>query len=143
MKMKMFAFLLLLLSLAACENDANIASRNLSKAADMFEIERRVIFYNGITGEYLLTIEGRCSLGNFDKARTLSVTCKTGPDAYKKHFLGLSDNVTYIVEQLAAKDVSVYHYRVIFKPQVILPDIDFRGDTDELLDAVTPDNDDS
>jgi hypothetical protein len=119
-------------SLTACEPDANIASRNLSKAADMFEIERRVIFYNGITGDYMLSIEGRCSLGNNDTAGRLSVTCKTGPDAYKKHFLGLSDNVTFFVEQLESKKASVYHYRVIFKPQTIIPDIDFRGDAREL-----------
>lgn len=111
--------------LSAC-NDADIASSNLSKAADNFEIDRRVVFYNGITDSYMLTIEGRCSLGNNDSPGQLSVTCKTGPEAYKKHFLGLSDNVTYFVEQLEPKDVSAYHYRVIFKPQSIIPDIDLR-----------------
>jgi hypothetical protein len=120
-------------SLAACVPDADVASRNLSKAADMFEIDRRVVFYNGITGDYMLTIQGRCSLGNYDKTSQLSVTCKVGEGAYKKHFLGLSDNVTYFVEQMETKDVSVYHYRVVFKPQTILPDIDFRGDAGELL----------
>jgi predicted small secreted protein len=45
------------LGLAAC-NDANVASSNLSTAADNFEINRRVVFYNGITGEYMLSIEG-------------------------------------------------------------------------------------
>ena len=120
------------LGLAACISDADVASRNLSKAADMFEIDRRVIFYNGITDSYMLTIEGRCSLGNNDTTKQLTVTCKTGPDAYKKHFLGLSDNVTYFVEQLESVDVSVYHYRVVFKPQTIIPDIDFRGDLNEL-----------
>jgi hypothetical protein len=119
--------------LAGCEKDADIASRNLSIAADMFEIDRRVVFYNGITGGYMLTIEGRCSLGNNDTAGQLTVTCKTGPEAYKKHFLGLSDNVTYFVEQLEPKSVSVYHYRVVFKPQTIIPDVDFRGDADELI----------
>ena len=64
----------------------------------------------------------------------MSVTCKTGPTAFKKHFLGLSDNVTFFAEQLESKDVSVYHYRVIFKPQTIIPDIDFRGDIDELVE---------
>lgn len=118
-------------TLAACDRDAEVASRNLSRAADMFEIERRVIFYNGITDTYMLTIEGRCSLG--PQADKLTVTCKIGPDAYKKHYLGLSDNVTYFAEQLEAKSVSTYHYRVIFKPQVIVPDIDFRGDADELI----------
>lgn len=121
-----------LATLTACERDADVASRNLSVAADMFEIDRRVVFYNGITGGYILTIEGRCSLGNSDKRGELSVTCKTGTDAYKKHFLGLSDNVTYFAEQLEPKQASAYHYRVVFKPQTIIPDVDFRGDVREL-----------
>jgi len=119
--------------LAGCQADADVASRNLSKAADMFEINRRIVFYNGITGEYMLTIEGLCSLGNHDAAGTLSVTCKTGPANFKKHFLGLSDNVTYFVEQMEPAQASVFHYRVVFKPQIIVPDVDFRGDAKELV----------
>lgn len=109
--------------LAAC-SDADIASSNLSRAADQFEINRRIVFYNGITGEYILTIEGLCSLGNYDTAGELSVTCKTGPNAYKKHFLGLSDNVTFFAEQIDPADASTYHYRVVFKPSALIPDID-------------------
>jgi len=104
--------------------DANIASNNLSKAADMFELNRRVVFYNGITDSYILTIEGLCSISG--DGRRLSVTCKTGEDSYKKHFLGLSDNVTYFSEQLDSKSVDIYRYRVIFKPEAIIPDIDMR-----------------
>lgn len=111
--------------LAGC-TDAEVASRNLSKAADMFEINRRVIFYNGITGEYMLSIEGLCSLGTGQSTKSVTVTCKTGPKEFKKHFLGLSDNVTYFAEQLGAAEVSAYHYRVVFKPQTILPGIDLR-----------------
>lgn len=117
--------------LAGC-SDADVASANLSKAADMFEINRRVVFYNGITGDYMLTIEGLCSLGNHDKSREVSITCKVGDGAYKKHFLGLSDNVTFFVEQLAPSKQSVYHYRVIFKPQTIIPDVDARGSIPDL-----------
>jgi hypothetical protein len=112
-------------ALTGC-NEADVASQNISKAADMFEIQRRIVFYNGITGDYILTVEGLCSLGNFDSAGQLSVTCKTGPKEYKKHFLGLSDNVTYFAEQLDGANVSVYHYRVVFKPSVIIPDIEIR-----------------
>ena len=121
-----------LATLTACERDADVASRNLSQAADMFEITRRIVFYNGITDSYMLTIEGLCSLGNHDDPGELTVTCKDGPASYKKHFLGLSDNVTYFVEQIDGADVSVYHYRVIFKPQSIIPDVDFTGDAGEL-----------
>jgi hypothetical protein len=130
---KLIALSLAALALTACERDADVASRNLSQAADMFEIDRRVVFYNGITGGYILSIEGRCSLGNSDTRSRMSVTCKTGPNAFKKHYLGLSDNVTFFAEQLETKNVSTYHYRVIFKPQSIIPDVDFRGDAKELV----------
>ena len=113
-----------------CERDAQIASYNLSEQSDMFQIDRRVIFYNGITGEYILIITGRCSIE--ERHNQLEVTCKTGSDAYKKHFLGLSDNVTYFAEQLESHDVSVYNYKVVFKPQSILPDIDLKGSMKEL-----------
>ena len=62
-----------LLLLAGCD-DAKMASANLSKAAENFEIDRRVIFYNGITDTYMLTIEGRCAIE--DQASQLEVTCK-------------------------------------------------------------------
>jgi len=105
---------------------ADIASQNLSKDADYFRINRRIVFYNGISGEYILQIEGFCSLGNADPVDELSVTCKTGEDSYKKHFLGLSDNVTYFAEQIESKDVNANHYKVVFKPSAIIPDIEIR-----------------
>ena len=126
--MKRLALLVLLvitIVLAGCL-DADVASRNLSVAADMFQINRRIVFYNGVTGDYILVIEGLCSLGNADQMGELSVTCKTSATDYKKHFLGLSDNVTYFAEQIEPSSVSVYHYRVIFKPSVIAPDIEIK-----------------
>lgn len=109
--------------LAGCTSDADVVSENISKDSDQFKIDRRIIFFNGITDKYLMTIEGKCSI-NTDDAKKLTVTCKTGDDAYKKHYLGLSDNVTYFVEQLEGANVSRYHYKVIFKPEVIVPDIE-------------------
>jgi hypothetical protein len=103
---------------------ADVASENLSTQADSFQITRRIVFYNGISGEYILQIEGLCSLGNYDTAGSLSVICKTGANEYKKHFLGLSDNVTYFAEQINGSTVDTYNYKVIFRPQTIVPDID-------------------
>lgn len=114
---------LLLLALVGCVNDADVASHNLSQAADRFEITRRIVFYNGVTGEYILTITGLCSIGNQDKAREVSITCKTGPKSFKKHFLGLSDNVTFFAEQIDAAETGVYRYEVNFKPSVIIPNV--------------------
>lgn len=109
---------------ASCSRDADVVSRNLSYEADMFNVNRRIVFYNGITDKYILTVEGLCSLGNYDKAKELSVTCKTGPGTYKKHFLGLSDNVTFFAEQIDPVPTGVYQYKVSFKPTTLIPDID-------------------
>lgn len=133
MKLKLaFTAIIAATILSACNPEADVASRNLSLAADQFEINRRVVFYNGITDTYMLTVEGLCSLGSYYSQRQLTITCKVGQNAYKKHLLGLSDNVTYFVEQLEPADVSVYHYRVMFRPQTILPDVDFDADLGEL-----------
>lgn len=121
------------LAASSCVPEADVASRNVSMAAANFEVNRRIIFYNGITDSYMLTIEGRCSLGNNDDLGELTVTCKTGSNRYLKHFLGLSDNVTYFVEQLDAAEVSGFHYRVVFRPQSIIPDVDFQGSVEELV----------
>lgn len=116
---------LALTMLQGCDSDANVASRNVSKAADNFEISRRIVFYNGITGDYVLTIEGMCSSGNDNTAQKVTITCKVG-NTFKKHFLGLSDNVTYFIEQVEPYPTGTSHYVVNFKPSVILPDIRLR-----------------
>lgn len=90
------------------------------KDSDNFKVNRRIIFVNGITDRYMFTIEGFCSIAPEDKK--LTVTCKVG-DGYKRDYLGLSDNVTYMVEQLDGASVSPDHYIVNFKPETILPDI--------------------
>ncbi|MHC6175431.1 beta-sandwich lipoprotein [Glutamicibacter sp. X7] len=111
------------IAITGCTN-AERASYNLSKGADHFEVNRRIVMFNGITDKYLLSVEGRCSIK--DAEGQLEVTCRLGEDEYKKHILGLSDNVSYFVEQLDATDVSVYHYRVIFKPETILPEVEMQ-----------------
>ncbi len=112
-------------TLLAC-NEANMVSRNISQEADSFKILRRIVFYNGITGDYILVVEGYCSIGNEDPKDKLSITCKTNNESYKKHFLGLSDNVTFFSEQIDGAKVSSNHYKVIFKPSAIVPDIEIR-----------------
>jgi hypothetical protein len=141
MKTLLTVGLLLALTLTGCgQTDAKVASHNLSQAAENFELERRIVFYNGITGDYILTIRGKCSVTS--NSNKLSVTCKTSPTTFKKHYLGLSDNVTYFSEQLDAVNVSTYHYKVVFKPQSILSNVDFKGSTSALSTNYTPDNND-
>lgn len=113
------------------QSDADVAAHNISKAAEQFEVLRRIVFINGITDKYLLSIEGYCSVETSDSALggSIEVTCRTEQDKhgkwqFKKSFLGLSDNVTYMVEQIDPINVSTTHYRVIFKPETIVPDFD-------------------
>lgn len=115
-------------SVAACDSDAKKASDNLSTAADNFEIQRQIIFVNGITGEYLQVIEGRCSVDT-PSEKKLTVTCKVsdaGGGEFVKHFLGLSDNVTWTAIQTSPARASTYHTRVILKPANIIPDIEVK-----------------
>jgi hypothetical protein len=123
------ASLLMVFAITGCNplaHESDTVSDNLSREADRFAIPRRVIFFNGITDKYLLTIEGYCALGNNDPVGELTVICQTGPGVYKKHFLGLSDNVSYMVEQLDAAGVSKDHYLVVFRPETIVPDLQIR-----------------
>ena len=113
------------LLLTGCSREAQVASSNLSHAADNFQLDRRIVFYNGITGDYVLTIEGKCSFDAVSE-RKVDVTCKVGDKEFKKHSLGISDNVTYFSEQLTSKGVSVYQYKVDFRPTTIIPDVDLK-----------------
>ena len=114
------------LAMAGCTSQADTVSHNISQDAEQFKVERRIVFFNGITDNYLLTIEGRCSVetGNSALSGSLEVTCKVGEDKFMKHFLGLSDNVSYLVEQTEPYAADAYHYKVLFRPEEIIPDID-------------------
>jgi hypothetical protein len=121
------ALIPLTLALTGCPNDAQVASANISQAADNFQINRRIVFYNTYNDVYALEIEGLCSIDKGDSVeREITVTCKTGPDQYKKHFLTLGDGLAFFAEQLDPAPANVYHYKVTFKPSVILPTIDVR-----------------
>lgn len=111
------------LGLSACTSDADRASYNLSHEADNFNVQRLIVGINGVTDEILFSVEGKCSL-NLDRPEILEITCKHGPDDYRKHFMGLSDNVTYTSTQLEGVDVSVYNTKITLKPTNIIPDFD-------------------
>lgn len=111
------------LSLAACTNDADVASQNISTDADNFKVLRKIVAVNGITDKYIMELEGWCNIT--DEGKQLEVVCKVS-DGYKKHFVGLSDNTFYFVEQLEGRNVSVDHFKIVLKPEVIIPSVEIR-----------------
>ena len=121
---KLLVGLGLIALLAGC-SDADVASRNLSQAADNFEVPRRVVLYNGITDQYIQEVRGFCSIGNTDVYPEVTVTCKTNK-GYLKHLWVLGDNQLVFVEQLQDVNVGSDFYVVNFKPTAILPDIKLR-----------------
>lgn len=108
--------------LTGCESDADTASRNIATAAEQFEVQRTIVGINGITGDVTFFAEGRCSFEN--DGRRFDVTCRYGPDEYRKHVFIMGDQDSVSVTQEEAIDVSVYHTRVILKPQSLLPEFD-------------------
>lgn len=116
------ALSLALVGLTGCATDATVVDQNMTKEAESFKVERKITFVNGITDKVMLVIEGKCSTEN--EGKQLTVLCKTGKGEYKKHFLGLSDNVTYVTQQIDSSGLSAYHYKVLFKPETLVPDFD-------------------
>lgn len=100
---------------------AQTANENLSTKADNFEVQRKIVGINGITNTIAFDVTGRCSIN--DQGHQLEVTCKHGPDDFRKHMIGISDNVFYVAEQLDAVDVSQYHTEIIIRPEAIIPGI--------------------
>lgn len=113
------SLLVLLLLLGACTAKDTV-SQNISRDADEFRVVRRVVFYNSITDTYMMEMVGNIAI-DIDRDGVIEVIAKIGPDEYQKHYLGLSDNVTYTVEQLESVSASEYRYKMIFKPESIIP----------------------
>ena len=129
---KIVAAVSLIALVAACQPAADVVSKNLSVAADNFEVPRRISVVNGITDKVSMVVEGYCSLDNTNTNVKIAFTCKT-KKGYIKNFLLKSDNTFVMVEQLENVNVSSFHYRTVFRPQSLIPDVDFQGSGNELL----------
>lgn len=112
--------------IAGCGSQADTVSKNISTEAEKFNVQRRIIGVNGVTDKVEFEVEGRCSIegDGLGSLRALIITCKHGPGDYRKHYVGLSDNVFFISTQLKGIAVSEYRTKIILKPQGIVPDLD-------------------
>ena len=112
------------LSISGC-TEAERVSYNLSQQADNFNNYRQITVYNCIKGDVIFQMTGKMSINADVVDHQLEVTVEDDLGYYAKHFIGLSDNVTYVVEDITYQDVSKHHYTLNFNPALWLP---FDGD---------------
>lgn len=108
--------------LVGCETEAERVSYNLSQQADNFNIVRQLTVMNCIKGDVLFQMTGKMSIEADSEDNQLEIIVENN-GTYVKHFVGLSDNVTYVVEDLNLGDnaVSKYKYTLNFNPNMWLP----------------------
>ncbi len=104
-----------------CERQADRVSYNISKQADNFNTIRQITVINCIKGETLFQMTGKMSLRVDAAENQLEVTVEDENGSYKKHFIGLSDNVTYTVEDVTDHYVDNYRYTLNFNPKMWIP----------------------
>lgn len=107
---------------AGCGTEASRVSHNLSQQADNFNVVRQLTVINCIEGDVLFQMTGKMSITADTADNQLEIIVEDD-GTYVKHFVGLSDNVTYIVEDLnlGANEVSKYKYTLNFNPNMWLP----------------------
>lgn len=110
------------LGLTAC-SQASRVSYNLSQEADNFNVVREITVINCLEGDVLFQMSGRMSITADTEDNQLEIIVENDDDTYVKHFIGLSDNVTYVVEDLnlGENEVENYKYTLNFNPELWIP----------------------
>ena len=104
-----------------CDTEANRVNYNITEEAENFNVYRRVTVINCIKGDTLFEIEGRMNIEADTMDNQLELIVEVEDGKYKKHFVGLSDNVTYTVEDISGSEVSKYHYEINYNPNMWIP----------------------
>lgn len=124
MKKKLLVLLLatsIMSTFPGCGTEAARVSYNLSQEADNFNNVRQLTVINCLQGDILFQMTGKMSITADTADNQLEVIVEMEDGTYKKHFMGLSDNVTYVVEDITGKDVSKYKYTLNFNPDMWWP----------------------
>ena len=108
-------------TIAGCETQAERVSYNLAQDADNFNDIRQLTVINCLQGDVLFQMTGKMSITADVDDNQLEVIVEDADGNYKKHFVGLSDNVTYVVEDITAGDVDRYQYTLNFNPSMWIP----------------------
>ncbi len=114
--------LVLAVVFTSCSQSERV-SYNLSKEADNFNVVRQLTVINCIEGDVLFQMTGKMSITADMADNQLEIIVENDDGTYVKHFVGLSDNVTYVVEDLnlGKNDVENYKYTLNFNPNMWIP----------------------
>lgn len=123
MKKKIIALLMSLfvvMSVAGC-TEADKVSANLSTQADNFNVLRQVTVINCIANDVVFQMTGKMSIKADTSDRQLEVVVENEDGSYSKHIIGLSDNVTYVVEDIDTNYVEKYRFVINYNPKMWIP----------------------
>lgn len=109
----------LAIELSGC-TEADRVQHNLTQEADNFNIYRELTVIDCITGDTLFQMTGKMSITADTADNQLEIIVEGDDGRYRKHFVGLSDNVTYVIEDITGADVSRYQYSLNFNPKMWL-----------------------
>lgn len=115
-----FCVLCVIVSTTGC-SQADIVNQNISKEADNFNINRRLVVFNDMTGDIKMTVEGKMSITADTADNQLEIIAEISPGVYKKDFVGLNIHTSYIVEQIEVAEINRYKYVVNFNPNMWIP----------------------
>lgn len=123
MKKKMitlFTSIFISLSLTGC-NEAERVSYNLSQQADNFNVLRQITVINCIANDVVFQMTGKMSITADTSDNQLELVVENENDTYSKHIIGLSDNVTYVVEDIDTNYVDKYQFVINYNPEMWIP----------------------
>ena len=125
MKRKVLTIIMVLSLVLICvgcdQRQADDVSYNLSLRADNFEDVRQITVINCLQGDVLFQMTGKMSIEADMADEQLEIVVEDENGQYKKHFIGLSDNVTYVVEDITSGNVDKYSYTLNFNPKMWIP----------------------
>ena len=112
------ALILTMAILTACTESDKVRA-NLKREADDFNVRRRITVLNTRTDTPMMQITGLLSI-SVDSDGDLNIAIEKSPGEYVLNYAHLSQDTTYIVEQIETKEVSKYKYEIIFYPQQLV-----------------------
>ena len=132
MKKKVIGILVIMMlavvTLNGCswEDEADVASYNISQEADNFNVYRKVTVLNNQSDMTMLEFEGWCSIEKDNTDNQLEITYRVGENSYYKDFIGLNDRTTYVITQIDGSNVDKYHYEWLYHSDGDLIPIDLK-----------------